>query len=650
MPGVIASLSSPAQSVMSNLRFSTKFTLVSIIFLIPLLLSLILLQREYSRDIEFSETEKVGLSIIATLQKEQLAIATAAIRGTPLTNAVQLDTHSLPEVSQKRIAEALARYRTAIKDQPNDAQSVLSSLMQTVADQTNLELDQSLDSSYLITTLVNTVPQLQEQLVSTATLGRQVLVTGSFTPDTYIGLSNANQKLPLFIENVDRSVRVALAENTSVRAALANPWARLQEQLVQYHNTVSLEILDPDSFATNTSNFTTASLNSSSAIAEFAKQAQPALATLLDDRINDATFKNRLVISVAIVAVLLAFYLFLGMYFSVTDTVARVVNAVHAIAGGDLSTRVKVCTKDEMRAIATDLNSMTSNLEQLVKRLSEAATTLSGSAASLKTITTQTIDGVHQQQQETARISESMGMLTEVASKVDNNSETASQSSIEAEKEAHQSLILLGRLQSVMQEMQTESSRSQTALNRLVEDSKDIGQVSSAINEIAEQTNLLALNAAIEAARAGEQGRGFAVVADEVRTLAQRTQAQTNQIHDIITRLQQATSETYQSMEQSREQMNLSVTEAEVVGKALKRISEVVSTINKMNTEISQSATEQSNVTQAVADQVESIAAISQAAKGGAEQTDNSAEQLLSVVKTLEQELSALQKGTRAAR
>lgn len=551
----------------------------------------------------------------------------------------------MDEHRSSAIQLAYQNYKRAISAEDDSATSALSRLLQTVADQTNLELDQSLDSSYLITALVSTIPQLQEQLVTTAQIARQVLDNGSFTPDTYIGLSNANQKLPLLIENVSQSINVALDQNAEVKAKLGQAWTTLENDLKAYHVLIQSDILDPDSFQLNASELVNQSVAADDALAGFAVKTMPVLAQLLDQRIGDAQFKNRLVLAVAVIAVMLAVYLFIGMYLSVTDTVARVVTAVHSIAGGDLSTRVKVCTKDEMRAIATDLNAMTDNLEQLVNRLSGAAGTLSESAASLKQITTQTISGVHEQQRETARIAGSMDTLTELASKVDLNSETASQSSIDAKKEASDSLTLLDRLQSVMQDMQQESTRSQSALDRLVEDSKDIGQVSSGINEIADQTNLLALNAAIEAARAGEQGRGFAVVADEVRTLAQRTQAQTSQIHDIITRLQEATSETHKSMEQSREQMNLSVSEAESVGQALGRISQVIETINQMNTEISDSASEQSEVTHSVAEQVKLIATISEAAKGGAEQTDSSAEQLLAVVKTLEQELSALQKG-----
>lgn len=229
----------------------------------------------------------------------------------------------------------------------------------------------------------------------------------------------------------------------------------------------------------------------------FAELTAPVLSTLLDERIDDKWFKNRLVLSVAIIAVLLAFYMFIGMYLSVKGYMDRVLIAVHAIAGGNLSAHVKVCTKDEMRVIAEYMNAMAQNLEQLVQRFSEAAGILSKSAANLRSTTMQTIDGVHQQQQEASRIENSMNVLTVIVSKFDNNSETASQMSVDAKNEAGQSLRLLERLQSVMKSMETESTHSQTALNRLVEDSEDIGQVSSVINGIAGQTNLLAFNAAM---------------------------------------------------------------------------------------------------------------------------------------------------------
>ncbi len=636
---------------MSQLRYSLKFTIVSLIFLIPLTISAFLLQYEYSHSIRFTKQELIGLSVIKETSQELSAVSSAIILNRTVEDAVAQTTMSgrLAELDVLDSDEAKKAF-TAYKEisetgSPTQMFDELLVFKQAIADYSNLELDLELDTSYLISTLVDTLPRLQGQFVTTASYAAEVTQQGRFTADSFINLSNVNLALPEAIGVVGHNLNVAYSANAELRSRIGNDWSTLEANLEEYQDWVQTQILDPDTIQVEYSELVRRSEALNAELSGFGKSLLPVLTKLLDQRIDDASTKNIFVMAISTIAVGLAIYLFLGMYFSVTDNIKDVVMTVHCIADGDLTARIKVQSRDEMCAIAVDTNQMAENLEHLVQRISSAIDTLSDSATSLKNVTEQTIQGVNAQKTETDAISTSMQELTVVASKVDNNSATASESATVAENEAKEGMHLVERLQSVMRDMQTESSRSQDALNRLVKDSKDIGLVSNGINEIAEQTNLLALNAAIEAARAGEHGRGFAVVADEVRTLAKRTQDQTGQIHDIVSKLQQATQDTHASMEQSREQMDLSVKESTVVGDALMRITDVIGTINTVSTEISSAATNQSRVTNQVADQVGHIANISESTKEGAENTNQSADNLLSLVKTLRNELASLQKG-----
>jgi methyl-accepting chemotaxis protein len=624
---------------------------VSLIFLIPLTISAFLLQYEYSHSIRFTKQELIGLSVIKETSQELSAVSSAIILNRTVEDAVAQTTMSgrLAELDVLDSDEAKKAF-TAYKEisetgSPTQMFDELLVFKQAIADYSNLELDLELDTSYLISTLVDTLPRLQGQFVTTASYAAEVTQQGRFTADSFINLSNVNLALPEAIGVVGHNLNVAYSANAELRSRIGNDWSTLEANLEEYQDWVQTQILDPDTIQVEYSELVRRSEALNAELSGFGKSLLPVLTKLLDQRIDDASTKNIFVMAISTIAVGLAIYLFLGMYFSVTDNIKDVVMTVHCIADGDLTARIKVQSRDEMCAIAVDTNQMAENLEHLVQRISSAIDTLSDSATSLKNVTEQTIQGVNAQKTETDAISTSMQELTVVASKVDNNSATASESATVAENEAKEGMHLVERLQSVMRDMQTESSRSQDALNRLVKDSKDIGLVSNGINEIAEQTNLLALNAAIEAARAGEHGRGFAVVADEVRTLAKRTQDQTGQIHDIVSKLQQATQDTHASMEQSREQMDLSVKESTVVGDALMRITDVIGTINTVSTEISSAATNQSRVTNQVADQVGHIANISESTKEGAENTNQSADNLLSLVKTLRNELASLQKG-----
>lgn len=638
----LAKVCHPATLLMSKFSYFIKFGLVSVVIITPLIVSLLFLQGEYGNEIRFIKKEQKGLALLSITQQDlsKLVIAKTLNNPTFESSIAKVDSASFkllaPEVSAK-----LDNYRLAKTEQFQH----LSSLMQSIADYSNLELDLSLDTSYLVTTIVKRIPALQFQLAETLRLASEVTQSGSFTPDTYIALSNANQTLPFLITQAHDSLLVSVNKNQIIRAELGGAWASLEKEIWQLQKTIKTSILDPDEIELSASELASQGASINEAIVTFSGLVIPVAANLLQQRIEAVELKKNIVMTISLLSVMVMLYLFTGMYLSIIDNINRVTSAVHSIAKGNLNTKVEVIGKDEMRLIANDMNLMTANLRQLVERISQAIDTLSESAKSLKSVTQQTIAGVDEQQQGTKTIVTSMLELTSSAKVIDENSDQALNAASDADKEAKEGIALVSALKAVMHDMQQESSRSQDALERLVKDSNDIGQVSSGINEIAEQTNLLALNAAIEAARAGEQGRGFAVVADEVRTLAKRTQDQTSQIHEIISNIQQATHDTKLSMEQNREQMDKSVQEAESVSHALGRISQVVTTINQMNSEISKSSSSQSFVTNQVASKVENIASISEATLTGAKETGQSADRLLAVVDTLSVELSQLQKG-----
>ena len=230
--------------------------------------------------------------------------------------------------------------------------------------------------------------------------------------------------------------------------------------------------------------------------------------------------------------------------------------------------------------------------------------------------------------------------MTEMASTVDEvarNSQSASEAAVHADNQAKSGNQAVTKTIEIINELAADVEISAKALEKLRGDSENISAVSDVIKNIANQTNLLALNAAIEAARAGEQGRGFAVVADEVRTLAQRTQDSTAEIQNIIASLQQGVGSAVAAMKQNQEKTITTIEQAANAGEFLRTIAQSVSTIVDMNSQIAVASEEQSAVAQEINRNIVNIQSISEKTSAGATQTAKSSKQLLTLGNQLRQ-------------
>lgn len=284
---------------------------------------------------------------------------------------------------------------------------------------------------------------------------------------------------------------------------------------------------------------------------------------------------------------------------------------------GDLTHRLQVTSRDEIGQLAQAFNTFAGKVHDVVNQVKGSVAQLAAAAEQMSVITSQTSEGVARQQLETDQVATAMHQMNATAQEVARNASNTASATEEADRETRSGQAVVNRTVEAMNALAGEVERAAGVIMKVEKDSESIGTVMQVIRDIAEQTNLLALNAAIEAARAGEQGRGFAVVADEVRTLASRTQASTEEIDQVIKTLQGATREAVQVMEASRDKARTGVDQASEAGKSLTSISGAVDNITEMGTQIASAAEEQSAVVEEISRNVTSISEVaSQTAEG----------------------------------
>ncbi len=306
------------------------------------------------------------------------------------------------------------------------------------------------------------------------------------------------------------------------------------------------------------------------------------------------------------------------------DTLA----VVERIAGGDLSHTVIVTRRDELGVLQQGIARMGVTLRDLISGIRDGVTQIASAAEELSAVTEQTSAGVNSQKVETDQVATAMHEMTATVQEVARNAEEASQAAAAADGEARAGDKVVSEAIAQIERLASEVVRSTDAMTVLQQESDKIGSVMDVIKAVAEQTNLLALNAAIEAARAGEAGRGFAVVADEVRGLAQRTQKSTEEIEGLVAGLQNGTQQVAAVMNNSRSLTDSSVALTRKAGVSLENITRTVSNIQSMNQQIAAAAEQQSAVAEEISRSIINVRDVSEQTAAASEETAASSVEL----------------------
>ncbi|WP_122082089.1 methyl-accepting chemotaxis protein [Vibrio coralliirubri] len=292
---------------------------------------------------------------------------------------------------------------------------------------------------------------------------------------------------------------------------------------------------------------------------------------------------------------------------SVREPLTRILGTLEGLTEGDMTQRIDIRYDNEFSRVSRHINTLADNLHNILVKLNDASDDLTKTASVNQKTSTETQAQLNSQREQTATVATAMTEMSHSVQEVANSAQSSLSMVQQVESASESGRQIMNTNISTINQLEVRLTESVGAVGELQQMSSQIGSILDVIRGIAEQTNLLALNAAIEAARAGEQGRGFAVVADEVRVLAQKTTQSTSEIETMISNLQSSSKTASNVIESCMSDMDMSVQQASSANSAMEEIQALILEISHMSTHISQAAAEQSETSGDIARNIEDI-------------------------------------------
>lgn len=363
-------------------------------------------------------------------------------------------------------------------------------------------------------------------------------------------------------------------------------------------------------------------------------------ASHVESQVNGAIATgNTFVIAVVIISIAVAAFIGYVTVRAITRPLYRVNELLTVASSGDLTHRLDDSAQDEFGLLARNCNTLIGNLKELITAINVRAEQLAAASEQTSAVTAQTTHSIQDQKSQIGQVATATTEMHSTSQLVVQNAEDTLSQIRHADAEAENVRQISLENKNTIEILSRDVQEAADVINKLHQDSASIGGILDVIRGVADQTNLLALNAAIEAARAGEQGRGFAVVADEVRTLASRTQESTQEINAMIEVLQAGAEKAVSVMNQGKEQTAACVAQTEKATQALDIISDAVHKAHDVSSQIEQSAREQNTVSQEISEKLETIVGIAEETTAGAQQTSESSHEVARLAEELQQSI-----------
>ncbi|YCH22449.1 methyl-accepting chemotaxis protein [Pseudomonas sp. D1-3] len=566
---------------------------------------------------------KLGEALEAAAEQVKL---TPSKETGPQLDALQASVADLDlaVLGKMALLDALERYQKTL--------SLLTVLREQVATDSGLILDPFLDTYLMMEQMTQTLPRLSDNLGNFASQGYGSLVAQHFTLQNRVAVRDLRRSLEQAGAQIAKS-RTAL-QQASPRAmqTLQQPYAQVEEGLQAFLAEVDRDMFEASPMVLQPAQFVQQVQGLQERVSVLRQAVYGQFNANIGDYQDDARQDMLHTTLIFAVLTLLALYLLLCLNASIRRSTAGIIQAAEGLRDGDLRVRMQVHGADDLAAISTALNTAVAQLRDSMQGVGQEGQSLEETVRNLGSQAAGSLNAVEQQQAQMSQIATAATQMAATAQSVAQSCEQAAQEAGQTREIANQSNQRSARTSASMRELSERLAGSAQTLQKLRQQTEQITRVVDVIKGIAEQTNLLALNAAIEAARAGEQGRGFAVVADEVRSLSQRTQNSTAEIAQTVGDLHKVVGQSVAEMEQAMHQAEGDVGNVLAMSADLDGIVESVQRVSDRLAQIATAAEQQA----ATADEV----------SGNIQQVDQAASELLSGARMVSDACEQLRRGS----